>query len=133
MSHVLDFTIYITRDHEIVCCSYGKVFKSHLFGSPTIVSGDPELNLFILQNEEKLFRASYTKPVLDIVGKLSLIAVSGELHKKLRSIAVSFITSSKSTPHFLLLVEKMSLSIMNSWKEQKQIAFHVETKKVRKN
>ncbi|KAJ0112407.1 hypothetical protein Patl1_02879 [Pistacia atlantica] len=111
------------------CSRYGKVFKSHLYGSPAIVSCDPVLNLFVLQNEEKLFRASYPKPVLDVVGKLSLHAVSGELHKKLRNIAVSFITASKSNPLFLLFVEKLSLSIMDSWKEQKQISFCEETKK----
>ncbi|XP_031260148.1 cytochrome P450 724B1-like isoform X1 [Pistacia vera] len=111
------------------CSRYGKVFKSHLYGSPAIVSCDPVLNLFVLQNEEKLFRASYPKPVLDVVGKLSLHAVSGELHKKLRNIAVSFITASNSNPLFLLFAEKLSLSIMDSWKEQKQISFCEETKK----
>ncbi|XP_031260150.1 cytochrome P450 724B1-like isoform X3 [Pistacia vera] len=111
------------------CSRYGKVFKSHLFGSPAIVSCDPELNLFILQNEEKLFQANYPKPVLDIVGKLSLITASGELHKKLRNVAVSFITASKSAPLFFLLVEKLTVSMMDSWKDRKEIAFCKEAKK----
>ncbi|KAL1104501.1 hypothetical protein V6Z11_D04G069500 [Gossypium hirsutum] len=38
------------------CSRYGRVFKSHLFGSPTIVSCDHELNMVVLQNEEKLFK-----------------------------------------------------------------------------
>ncbi|KAJ0113604.1 hypothetical protein Patl1_02881 [Pistacia atlantica] len=85
------------------CSRYGKVFKSHLFGSPAIVSCDPELNLFILQNEEKLFQANYPKAL--------------------------FITASKSAPLFFLLVEKLTVSMMDSWKDRKEIAFCKEAKK----
>ncbi|KAL2518656.1 Cytochrome [Abeliophyllum distichum] len=110
------------------CSRYGKVFKSHLFGTPTIVSCDLELNILILQNEERLFQSSYPKPVHDILGKLSMMLVSGEVHKKLRSIAVSFINVSKSRPEFLHYVEKLSVSLIESWKEKKQILFFREAK-----
>ncbi|KAJ4729337.1 putative Cytochrome P450 [Melia azedarach] len=102
------------------CSKYGRIFKSHLFGSPAIVSCDQELNMFVLQNEEKLFLASYPKPMHGILGKYSLLIVSGELHKKLRNVAVSFIGSSKSTPAFLRFVEKLALSMMESWKQHKR-------------
>ncbi|CAK9135852.1 unnamed protein product [Ilex paraguariensis] len=110
------------------CSRYGSVFRSHLFGSPTIVSCDPELNTFILQNEQKLFQSSYPKPVRDILGKLSMMLVSGDLHKKLRSIAVSFINTTKSTPDYLLYVEKYSISAMESWKGRQQVSFLKEAK-----
>ncbi|KAF2308434.1 hypothetical protein GH714_009621 [Hevea brasiliensis] len=111
------------------CSRYGKVFKSHLFGSPAIVSCDHEFNMFILQNEGKLFEASYPTAMHGILGKFSLLLVSGDLHKKLRSIAVSFITVSKSSPSFLHCVEKFAMSMMESWKECKEIAFHKEVRK----
>ena len=110
---------------------YGRVFKSHLFGSPTVVSCDHELNLFVLQNEEKLFQVSYPKAMHGILGKFSLLIVSGDLHKKLRNIGASFISASKSKPDFLNCVEKMSISMMNSWKSCKEIGFYKEVKKVR--
>ncbi|XP_022869804.1 cytochrome P450 724B1-like [Olea europaea var. sylvestris] len=113
------------------CSRYGKVFKSHLFGTPTIVSCDLELNIFILQNEERLFLSSYPKPVQDILGKLSMMHVSGELHKKLRSVAISFINVSKSRHEFLHYVEKLSLSLIGSWKEKKRILFFKEAKEAR--
>lgn len=40
------------------CFRYERVFKSHLFGGPTIVSCDYELNIFVILNEEKLFQAT---------------------------------------------------------------------------
>ncbi|XP_021890319.1 cytochrome P450 724B1 isoform X1 [Carica papaya] len=117
---------HFLQDH---CLRYGKIFKSHLFGSPTIVSCDHEFNMFILQNEEKLFQVSYPKPIHGILGKFSLLTISGELHKKLRNIAVSFIATAKSTQDFLLYVEKLSISMMNSWKGCTEIAFHKEIKR----
>ncbi|GAV84449.1 p450 domain-containing protein [Cephalotus follicularis] len=114
------------QDH---CLRYGRVFKSHLFGSPAIVSCDYDLNMFILQNEDKLFQVSYPKAIHGILGNLSLIIVSGELHKRLRNIAVSFITTSKSTPSFLHFVEKLSISMMVSWKHHKEITFFKDIKR----
>ncbi|KAH7532425.1 hypothetical protein FEM48_Zijuj04G0018400 [Ziziphus jujuba var. spinosa] len=110
------------------CFRYGKVFKSHLFGAPTIVSCDLELNMFILQNEGKLFETSYPKPIHGILGKYSLLLVSGDLHKKLRNIVVSFSSSSKSTPEFLHWVEKLSISTMDSWKNRREVSFFKEAK-----
>lgn len=114
-------------------CRYGKVFKSHLFGAPTIVSCDLELNMFILQNEGKMFETSYPKPIHGILGKYSLLLVSGDLHKKLRKIVVSFSSSSKSTPEFLHWVEKLSISMMESWKNRTQVSFFKEAKTVCKS
>ncbi|KAL2240582.1 cytochrome P450 724B1 [Sesamum indicum] len=112
------------------CSRFGSVFKSHLFCTPTIVSCDLELNTFVLQNEERLFQSSYPKPVHDILGNLSMMLVSGELHKKLRSVALSFINASKSRPDFLRVVEKLSISFIDSWKTKNQVHFFKEAKQL---
>ncbi|KAL6551449.1 hypothetical protein OROGR_007603 [Orobanche gracilis] len=112
------------------CSRYGSIFKSHLFGRPTIVSCDLELNMFILQNEEKLFQSSYPKPVHDILGRSSMMLVSGELHKKLRSVAVSFINASKSRPDFIHYVDNFCISFINSWKTRSQVLFFKEAKEL---
>ncbi|CAL5430926.1 unnamed protein product [Camellia sinensis] len=105
------------------CSRYGRVFKSHLFGYPTIVSCDLELNTLILQNEGRLFQRSYTKQVLDILGNLSILLVSDDLHKKLRNIAISFISTSTPRHDFLCYVEKLSILVMESWREHQEATF----------
>ncbi|CAA0824523.1 cytochrome P450- family 724- subfamily A-polypeptide 1 [Striga hermonthica] len=112
------------------CSRYGRVFKSHLFGRPTIVSCDHDFNMFILQNEERLFRSSYPKPIHDILGKHSMMLVSGDLHKKLRSVAVGFINGSKSRPDFLDYVDKLCVSLVESWKAKNQVLFFKEAKEL---
>ncbi|EXC31414.1 Cytochrome P450 [Morus notabilis] len=113
------------------CFRYGKVFKSHLFGSPAIVSCDLELNMFILQNEDKLFQTSYPKAIHGILGKYSLLLVSGDLHKKLRNVIVGFISSSKSKSNFLQCVEKLLISMFESWNDREQVSFFKEAKTAR--
>ncbi|CAI9261743.1 unnamed protein product [Lactuca saligna] len=111
------------------CSRYGKVFKSHLFFSPTIVSCDQELNYFILQNEDKLFECSYPKPIHGVLGKISMLVVVGDTHKRLRNVALSLVSTTKSKPDFLTHIEKTTLQILDSWKDKKQIIFCQEARK----
>ncbi|XP_050279890.1 cytochrome P450 724B1-like [Quercus robur] len=114
------------QDH---CSRYGKVFKSHLFLSPTVVSCDQELNYFILQNEGKLFECSYPKPIHGILGKNSMLVAVGDTHKRLRNVALSLVTITRSKPEFLHDIETTAIRILHSWKEKSQVIFCEEARK----
>ncbi|XP_050383061.1 cytochrome P450 724B1-like [Argentina anserina] len=111
------------------CSRYGKVFKSHLFLSPTIVSCDEELNYYILQNEGKLFECSYPKPIHGILGKSSMLVAVGDTHKRLRNVAVSLVIITKSKPEFLHDIENTAVSVLRSWKDKPQVIFCKEARK----
>ncbi|CAI0454723.1 unnamed protein product [Linum tenue] len=87
--------------------------------------------MFILQNEGKLFQASYPKAMQGILGQYSLLIVSGEHHRKLRGITVSFSAMSKSSPVFHSRIEKLAFSMLESWRGRREIAFLEEMKKVK--
>nr|XP_007140859.1 hypothetical protein PHAVU_008G147500g [Phaseolus vulgaris]ESW12853.1 hypothetical protein PHAVU_008G147500g [Phaseolus vulgaris] len=115
------------------CSRYGKVFKSHLFGSPTIVSCDFEFNMYILQNEGELFPVDYPKVMHNILGKFSVLLSKGDLHRKLRSTIISFVSATKYETKFLHSMEILVLSTINSWDpNSKQVAFYKEAKRARK-
>ncbi|XP_007049443.2 PREDICTED: cytochrome P450 724B1 [Theobroma cacao] len=114
------------QDH---CSRYGKVFRSHLFFSPTVVSCDPELNYFILQNEGKLFECSYPKPIHGILGKVSMLVAVGDTHKRLRNVALSLVSISKSKPEFLNDIESIAIQILDSWKDKPKVIFCEEARK----
>ncbi|KAM3367970.1 hypothetical protein ACQJBY_016498 [Aegilops geniculata] len=125
------------EDH---CSRYGRVFKSHLFCTPTVVSCDQELNHFILQNEERLFQCSYPRPIHGILGKSSMLVVLGEDHKRLRNLALALVTSTKLKPSYLGDIERIALHIVGSWhgkggnitfcEEARKFAFSVIVKQV---
>ena len=121
-------------------CRYGRVFKSHLFCTPTVVSCDQDLNHFILQNEERLFQCSYPRPIHGILGKSSMLVVLGEDHKRLRNLALALVTSTKLKPSYLGDIEKIALHVVGSWRHAKDdgsgsgrvvVAFCEEARKVR--
>ncbi|OEL35105.1 Cytochrome P450 724B1 [Dichanthelium oligosanthes] len=103
------------EDH---CSRYGRVFKSHLFCTPTVVSCDQDLNHFILQNEERLFQCSYPRPIHGILGKSSMLVVLGEDHKRLRNLALALVTSTKLKPSYLGDIERIALHVVGSWRHQ---------------
>ncbi|KAF3790140.1 Cytochrome P450 724B1 [Nymphaea thermarum] len=114
------------EDH---CSRYGKIFKSHLFGCPTIVSCDQELNSFILQNEERLFQCSYPKPIHGVLGRLSMLVVVGDTHKRLRSLALNLVHTWKSKSDYLQDIEEHAISLMETWRGRDEIVFSHEARK----
>lgn len=118
-------------------CRYGRVFKSHLFCTPTVVSCDQDLNHFILQNEERLFQCSYPRPIHGILGKSSMLVVLGEDHKRLRNLALALVTSTKLKPSYLGDIEKIALHVVGAWRRHggsggvRVVAFCEEARKVR--
>ncbi|KAL9228551.1 hypothetical protein vseg_004116 [Gypsophila vaccaria] len=73
---------------------YGKVFKSHIFGKPTIVSTDAEVNKFILQSDSKVFVTSYPKSLTELMGKSSILLINGSLQRRIHGLVGSFFKSS---------------------------------------
>lgn len=108
---------------------YGKIFKSHLFGHPTILSADPELNKFILQNEDRLFQCSYPSSIGGILGKWSMLVLVGDMHKDMRAIALNFMSNSKLKNSLLQDIETHALLTLNSWKESQAFSAQAEAKK----
>eukprot|EP01018_Ginkgo_biloba_P027331 Gb_24909 [translate_table: standard] len=98
------------RNHVL---PYGDIVTCNLFGRHTVVSVDPEFNKFVLQNEGRLFQASYFKSLTNIIGKYGMLSVHGELQRKLHGIA--------------LLVNMMAKHLLNvtSEKEIDELYFYM--------
>lgn len=108
---------------------YGNVFKSCLFGQPTIISADPDLNKFILMNENKLFQCSYPSTISGILGKWSMLVLVGEEHKRMRSIALNFMSTTKLKDFFFEDIEHHVLLTLQSWEEGRILSAQEEAKK----
>ncbi|CAI9757841.1 unnamed protein product [Fraxinus pennsylvanica] len=108
---------------------YGKIYKSHLFGEPTIVSADAGLNRFILQNEGKLFECSYPRSIGGILGKWSMLVLVGDMHRDMRIISLNFLSNARLRTHLLKEVEKHTLLVFDCWIENSIIRAQDEAKK----
>lgn len=95
---------------------YGTLFKSHLFGEAIIISTDAKVNQFILQKEGTLFRSSYPRSVLNIIGKKSTTEIHGETHKAVRNALLNVIgTGSIRSDKSFSFISAEILKKMESW------------------
>ncbi|CAA0833850.1 Cytochrome P450 90B1 [Striga hermonthica] len=108
---------------------YGKIYRSHLFGEPAIVSADADLNRFILQNEGRLFECSYPRSIGGILGKWSMLVLVGDMHRDMRTISLNFLTNASLKTRLLAEVEKHTLLVLSSWPNNSVVRAQDEAKK----
>nr|AJT59559.1 CYP90B27v2 [Veratrum californicum] len=94
---------------------YGTIFRMNLLAKPTIVSADPEFNRYILQNEGRLFENSCPTSIAEIMGRWSMLALTGDVHREMRSIAVSFMSNVKLRTYFIGDIEQQAIKVLASW------------------
>ncbi|XP_042443464.1 cytochrome P450 90B2-like isoform X2 [Zingiber officinale] len=118
---------------------YGKIYRSNLFGEPTIVSADAALNRFVLQNEGKLFECSYPSSIGGILGKWSMLVLVGDMHREMRMISLNFMNNVRLRSRLLPEVERHSLLVLRSWihgspfsalEEAKKFTFNLMAKNI---
>ncbi|KAL3644595.1 hypothetical protein CASFOL_009775 [Castilleja foliolosa] len=94
---------------------HGQVFKTHILGSPTMISMDPELNRYILLNEAKGLIPGYPQSMLDILGPNNIAAVYGSNHKYKRKNMLSLIGPPLIKNGLLSKIDKYTRLHLNNW------------------
>lgn len=107
---------------------YGKVFKTHLMGSPTVIVSGANANRFILSNEFKMVVSSWPASSVQLMGKNSIMEKQGESHRCLRGlISATFGDAGLET-----LVPKVFNSILShlgqKWNDREEISLYRSTK-----
>lgn len=111
-------------------CRYGKVFKSHLFGSPTIVSSDAEVSKIILQSDARTFIPSYPKSLMELMGKSSILVINGSLQRRIHGLIGSFFKSATLKSQITAEMERYVMESMGRWTEDSPIYIQDEAKNV---
>lgn len=112
---------------------HGRIYRSNLFGEPTIVSADASFNRFILQNEGRLFECSYPSSIGGILGKWSMLVLVGDMHRNMRMISLNFMSKGRLRTSLLPEVETHALLVIKSWKTGSTVLAQEEAKKVTLN
>ncbi|CAK9174501.1 unnamed protein product [Ilex paraguariensis] len=112
------------------CSMYGKVFKSHLFGSPTIVSIDAEVSRCILQSDSKTFVPFYPKSLTELMGKDSILLINGSLQKRIHGLIGAFFKSPHLKAQITRDMQNFVQKSMGNWREDHPIYIQDETKNI---
>ncbi|KAL5725807.1 Cytochrome P450 85A [Ranunculus cassubicifolius] len=108
---------------------FGHFFKSHLLGSPIVVSMDPEVNRHILLSEGKGLVPGYPQSMLDILGKCNIAAVHGATHKSMRGALLGIINPSNIKENLLPKIDDFMRSHLNNW-DGKTVDIQQKTKEM---
>lgn len=106
------------------------MFKSHIFGSPTIVSTDAEVSKFILQSDAKVFVPSYPKSLTELMGKSSILLINGSLQRRIHGLIGSFFKSPHLKAQITRDMRNYVQQSMERWREDQPIYIQDETKNV---
>ncbi|XP_077211346.1 ent-kaurenoic acid oxidase 1-like [Tasmannia lanceolata] len=105
----------------------GGVYRSHLFGYPTIIACSPAMNKFVLQSSD-LFPIKW--PTGELLGPNAIVTVNGESHTRLRSFVLNTINKPEALKRITLTVQPRIVSSLCSWAEKGTIIAADETKEV---
>lgn len=106
------------------------MFKSHIFGSPTIVSTDAEVSKFVLQSDAKAFVPSYPKSLTELMGKSSILLINGSLQRRIHGLIGAFFKSPHLKAQITRDMQKYIQESMATWRDDLPIFIQDETKNV---
>ncbi|TXG68635.1 hypothetical protein EZV62_003570 [Acer yangbiense] len=113
-------------------CMHGKVFKSHIFGTPTIVSTDAEVSKIVLQSDAKAFVPSYPKSLTELMGKSSILLINGSLQRRIHGLIGAFFKSPHLKAQITRDMQNYVQKSMESWTDDQPIYIQDETKNAKK-
>ncbi|XP_042515267.1 cytochrome P450 90D2-like [Macadamia integrifolia] len=109
---------------------YGNVFKSHIFGNPTIISTDAEVSRFVLQSDAKSFVPSYPRSLTELMGNSSILRINGSLQRRVHGLIGAFFKSPHLKAQITQDMQKYLQESMDTWKDNQLIYIQDETKNI---
>lgn len=109
---------------------YGKVFRSHLFGSPTIVSTDAEVSRCVLQSDAKSFVPWYPKSLTELMGKSSILLINGSLQRRVHGLIGGFFKSAELKSQITRDMQGYVQGSMVHWENNQLVRVQDESKNV---
>ncbi|XP_041027063.1 beta-amyrin 11-oxidase-like [Juglans microcarpa x Juglans regia] len=100
---------------------YGKssMYKTHLFGCPSIIVCTPELCRHVLTNDEH-FGLGYPKSAYLLTGEKSLHNITIAEHLRLRRLIAPPINGHESLATYIPLIEEVVMNSLDEWASMKR-------------
>ncbi|VAH24404.1 unnamed protein product [Triticum turgidum subsp. durum] len=95
---------------------YGRLFRTHILGCPTVVCMDPELNRrMLLQGEAGGLVPGYPQSMLDILGRNNIAAVHGPLHRLMRGAMLGLVRPAALRTSLLPKIDAFMRDHLHGW------------------
>ena len=105
------------------------MYKTLMFGSPSVIVTTPETCKRVLTDDDK-FTTGWPRSAIELIGKRSFISMSFEEHKRLRRLTSTSINGMEALSLYLTYIEKNVRSSLEKWANLGQIEFLTEIRKL---
>jgi cytochrome P450 len=107
---------------------YGSIFKTHLFGRPTVIMMGAEANRFLFANENKYFIVAWPPSTRILLGKGSLSMQLGDIHKSRRKI-LSQAFQPRALAGYATTMEDFTHRYLHKWEQKSTLIWYPELRK----
>lgn len=104
------------------------MYRTHLFGSPSVIACSPAANKFVFQSPDSF---GIRWPVPELVGVSSVVNVEGGAHARLRGFIIAAINRPSSLRTIAAVVQPRVVAALEAWAAKGSIVAAAEVKKVR--
>lgn len=108
---------------------YGGIFKTHIFGQPTIITISVETTQFVFQNEGQLFKIAYPDAFVSFIGENNIVEIHGPMHLTLRELGLNLMGFEKIKANLVQDMEKQVIKRVDTWEESNIIQLKEEATK----
>ena len=106
---------------------YGPIFKSHVFGSPTIFLAGATANTFLFANENKYFEATWPPSTRTLLGPASLAVQGGTFHRDRRKLLFQAFQP-RALASYIPQMEEITQRYLDQWEKEKKITWYPEVR-----
>ncbi|KAG6523867.1 hypothetical protein ZIOFF_013754 [Zingiber officinale] len=89
--------------------------RTHILGSPTVICTEPEINKYVLMNENKGLLPGYPQSLTNIMGKWNVAALHGPQHKAMRSAMIALVGPTAIRDQLLPKIDEFMRSYLCHW------------------
>lgn len=102
------------------------MFRTHLFGVPSIIVYTPAVNKFVLFSDDN-FKQEWS--TVELLGRTSMMAVHGIAHMRVRNFVLNAINRPKSLSRIATFVQARIVTTLQSWAQMGKIKVKLKSKR----
>ncbi|MEO1432257.1 MAG: cytochrome P450 [Cyanobacteria bacterium J06632_19] len=107
---------------------YGSIFKTSIFGNPTIIMIGSEANRFLFTNDNKYFSNQWPPSTRILLGPASVSVQRGSIHQKRRKI-LSQAFQPRALSEYTSTMEEILQSYFEQWEKMGTLTWYPEIRK----
>ena len=104
---------------------YGKIYKTNIFGSPTVVMIGAAANTFLFRHENKYVVSTWPKSTRILLGKDSLAVSGGSIHTSRRKLLYQAFQP-RALASYIPTVERITDEYLQKWLRMKTFTWYPE-------